>query len=140
MLMVWFGTVVAVTLQTAYLSPPVAMSAYYLKQVVKEWSLLTIYKGMFEFMMLQVIAIALIVIFPAIATWFPERLQTQARGVVTEEVDQSGTSLEDYQPGGTYGTELREALEEERQEGEEPAEEEGSGDSLEQDEMTTKKK
>jgi len=48
--MVWFGSLVAVTMQTAYLSPPVAMSAYYLKQVVKEWSLLTIYKGMFEFM------------------------------------------------------------------------------------------
>src|SRR5204863_306440 len=41
--MVWFGSLVAVTMQTAYLSPPVAMSAYYLKQVVKEWSLLTIY-------------------------------------------------------------------------------------------------
>ena len=71
MLMVWFGAVVAVMLQTAYLSPPVAMSAYYLKQVVKEWSLATIYKGMFEFMILQVIAIALIVIFPAIATVVP---------------------------------------------------------------------
>ena len=33
------GALVAVTMQTAYLSPPVAMSAYYLKQVVKEWSL-----------------------------------------------------------------------------------------------------
>ena len=39
MLMVWFGALVAVTLQTAFLSPPVAMSAYYLKQVVKEWTL-----------------------------------------------------------------------------------------------------
>ena len=52
--MIWFGALVAVTLQTAYLSPPVAMSAYYLKQVVKEWSLATIYKGMFEFMVLAV--------------------------------------------------------------------------------------
>jgi hypothetical protein len=56
--MVWFGSLVAVTMQTAYLSPPVAMSAYYLKQVVKDWSLLTIYKGMFEFMVLQCIAIS----------------------------------------------------------------------------------
>jgi len=55
--MVWFGATVAVVLQTAFLSPPVAMSAYYLKQVVKDWSLATIYKGMFEFMMLQVLAI-----------------------------------------------------------------------------------
>ncbi len=37
--MVWFGAIVAVNLQTAYLSPPVAMSAYYLKQVVPQWSL-----------------------------------------------------------------------------------------------------
>ena len=95
MLMVWFGTVVAVTLQTAYLSPPVAMSAYYLKQVVKEWSLGTIYKGMFEFMVLQCVAIALVVIFPAIATWFPEHLQHEARQVKTEEVDDSDNRLEE---------------------------------------------
>jgi tripartite ATP-independent transporter DctM subunit len=136
MVMVWFGTVVAVTLQTAYLSPPVAMSAYYLKQVVKEWSLLTIYKGMFEFMGLQALAIALIVIFPAIATWLPETLQAASRAIVTEEVE-GGASLEDYQQGG-YGAELREALEEEQKEGQE--EEEQAGDSLEKDELSTKKK
>jgi len=79
MVMVWFGALVAVTLQTAFLSPPVAMSAYYLRQVVREWSLATIYKGMFEFMILQVIAITLIVTFPAIATWFPEQLQAEWR-------------------------------------------------------------
>jgi tripartite ATP-independent transporter DctM subunit len=72
--MVWFGALVAVTLQTAFLSPPVAMSAYYLKQVVKEWSLTTIYKGMMEFMAIQVVAIALLLIFPPIATWLPEKL------------------------------------------------------------------
>jgi tripartite ATP-independent transporter DctM subunit len=95
MVMIWFGTVVAVTLQTAYLSPPVAMSAYYLRQVVREWSLATIYKGMFEFMMLQCIAIALVVIFPAIATAFPEHLQHEARQVITEEVDDSMNRLEE---------------------------------------------
>jgi tripartite ATP-independent transporter DctM subunit len=145
MLMVWFGTVVAVTLQTAYLSPPVAMSAYYLKQVVKEWSLLTIYKGMFEFMALQVIAIALIVIFPAIATALPQKLQEMSRAIVTEEVE-GGASLEDYQTQGGYGSQLREALEDaqeggeasEEQEGQE--EEESAGDSLEKDELSNTKK
>ena len=52
--LIWFGALVAVVLQTAFLSPPVAMSAYYLKQVVKDWSLATIYKGMFQFMLLQI--------------------------------------------------------------------------------------
>jgi len=121
MMMVWFGTVVAVTLQTAYLSPPVAMSAYYLRQVVKEWSLLTIYKGMFEFMILQCVAIALVVIFPSIATWFPEHLQHEARQVKTEDVDDSANMLEEDP--------LKAGQPEQQEE-----------ESLEKDEMTTPKK
>jgi len=140
MLMVWFGTLVAVTLQTAYLSPPVAMSAYYLRQVVREWSLLTIYKGMFEFMMLQVIAITIVIVFPSIAIWLPTHLNEQARAVRTEEVE-DGVSLEDYQSPGSYGEALREALEDEGQEAEEAQqEEEGGGDSLEKDELSNTKK
>src|SRR6185436_16293157 len=74
--MVWFGSLVAVTMQTAYLSPPVAMSAYYLKQVVKEWSLLTIYKGMFEFMALQCVAIAVVMFVPSIRACRPRTSTT----------------------------------------------------------------
>jgi tripartite ATP-independent transporter DctM subunit len=77
--LVWFGALTAVTLQTAFLSPPVAMSAYYLKQVVKDWSLTTIYGGMFQFMIIQVICIALLIAFPQITLWFPETLQAAAR-------------------------------------------------------------
>ena len=95
MVMIWFGALVAVTLQTAFLSPPVAMSAYYLKQVVKAWSLSTIYKGMFEFMILQCIAIALMISFPAISTKFPEQLREDARAVKTEQVDDSANRLEE---------------------------------------------
>jgi tripartite ATP-independent transporter DctM subunit len=133
MLMVWFGTVVAVTLQTAYLSPPVAMSAYYLRQVVKAWSLSTIYKGMFEFMMLQILAIALVVIFPSIAIWFPQVLQAEARAVKTIDVDDSANSLE---PEGGYGEQLRDALE--GRETEEETEEGGA--SLEEEEPSNDKK
>jgi len=93
--MVWFGAVVAVVLQTAFLSPPVAMSAYYLKQVVKDWSLATIYKGMFEFMMLQIVAIALIMIFPPIATYFPDVLREAAASAKVEKVDDSMNKLEE---------------------------------------------
>jgi len=80
--MVWFGTIVAVVLQTAFLSPPVAMSAYYLKQAVKEWSLSTIYRGMYEFMVIQCLCVALVLIFPQIAMWFPEWLQAGDRMAV----------------------------------------------------------
>jgi hypothetical protein len=92
--LVWFGALVAVVLQTAFLSPPVAMSAYYLKQVVKDWSLATIYKGMFEFMILQCIAITLIIVFPQIATAFPEYLQKVARETPVERVVDDAPSLE----------------------------------------------
>jgi hypothetical protein len=87
--MVWFGSLVAVTMQTAFLSPPVAMSAYYLKQVVKEWSLLTFYKGMFEFVVLQCVAIAIVVFVPGIATKLPEQLRAEQRTVETQDVDDS---------------------------------------------------
>jgi TRAP-type mannitol/chloroaromatic compound transport system permease large subunit len=72
--MLWFGALVAVNLQTAYLSPPVAMSAYYLKQVVPQWSLRTIYYGMADFMVIQVVALLLVLLFPEIALWFPRWL------------------------------------------------------------------
>jgi tripartite ATP-independent transporter DctM subunit len=73
--MVWFGCIVAVVLQTAFRSPPVAMSAYYLKQVVREWNLKLIYRGMADFMVIQVICVVLVLMFPAIALWFPNWLQ-----------------------------------------------------------------
>jgi tripartite ATP-independent transporter DctM subunit len=75
--MLWFSVLVAVNLQTAYLSPPVAMSAYYLKQVVPQWSLSTIYRGMADFMVIQVIGLLLVMLFPEIALWFPRWLFDQ---------------------------------------------------------------
>ncbi len=70
----WFGILVAVNLQTAWLSPPVAMSAYFLKGVVPEWELGDIYKGMLQFMGLQLLVLVLIIAFPQIALWMPEYL------------------------------------------------------------------
>ena len=93
--MIWFGALVAVTLQTAFLSPPVAMSAYYLKQVVKEWSLTTIYRGMYQFMVLQCIAVGLIVIFPQIATYLPDQLREETRATKVEQIDDSANRLEE---------------------------------------------
>lgn len=67
----WFGILVAVNLQTAWLSPPVALSAYFLKGVVPEWDLKDIYFGMMQFMLLQVLGLILIIAFPQIALWLP---------------------------------------------------------------------
>ncbi|NJO36940.1 MAG: TRAP transporter large permease subunit [Rhizobiales bacterium] len=67
----WFGILVAVNLQTAWLSPPVALSAYFLKGVVPEWDLKDIYAGMMQFMVIQLIGLALILLFPQLALWLP---------------------------------------------------------------------
>jgi len=72
--LLWFATLIAVNLQTAFLSPPVAMSAYYLKGVAPSWSLGDIYRGMGQFMVLQLIGLALCIIFPEISLWFPRWL------------------------------------------------------------------
>ena len=68
----WFGILVAVNLQTAWLSPPVALSAYFLKGVVPEWDLKDIYIGMMQFMVIQMIGLILVLTFPQIALWLPE--------------------------------------------------------------------
>jgi len=72
-----FGALVAVNLQTAFLSPPVAMSAYYLKNVVPQWNLSTIYRGMGQFMVIQAICLAAVLLWPSLALWLPRLLQQQ---------------------------------------------------------------
>jgi TRAP-type mannitol/chloroaromatic compound transport system permease large subunit len=71
----FFGLLVALNLQTAFLSPPVAMAAFYLKGVSPPHVTLNqIFAGMLPFMGIQVIAIALLYIFPGIGLWLPSIL------------------------------------------------------------------
>jgi len=68
----FFGLLVALNLQTAFLSPPVAMAAFYLKGVAPPHVTLNqIYLGMMPFMVLQIIAIFLLYMFPQIGLWLP---------------------------------------------------------------------
>jgi len=69
--LVWFGILVAVNLQTAWLSPPVALSAYFLKGVVPDWDLKDIYYGMMQFMVIQLMGLVLIFLFLQVALWLP---------------------------------------------------------------------
>ncbi len=71
-LMVWFGILVAVNLQTAWLSPPVALSAYFLKGVVPDWDLKDIYLGMMQFMGIQLVGLILLFLFPQLVLWLPK--------------------------------------------------------------------
>jgi TRAP-type mannitol/chloroaromatic compound transport system permease large subunit len=71
----FFGLLVALNLQTAFLSPPVAMAAFYLKGVSPPHVTLNqIFAGMLPFMGIQVLAIVLLYNFPAIGMWLPQVL------------------------------------------------------------------
>ena len=71
----FFGLLVALNLQTAFLSPPVAMAAFYLKGVSPPHVTLNqIFLGMMPFMGIQIFAIFLLYMFPAIGLWLPEVL------------------------------------------------------------------
>jgi TRAP-type mannitol/chloroaromatic compound transport system permease large subunit len=71
----FFGLLVALNLQTAFLSPPVAMSAFYLKGVAPSHVTLNqIFAGMLPFMGIQILAIVLMYLFPEIGLWLPRVL------------------------------------------------------------------
>ena len=78
----FFGIMVALNQQTSFLSPPVAMSAFYLKGVApKSVTLNQIFNGMYPFMVFQVIALLVLWFFPQLATALPEIMYgTQLRG------------------------------------------------------------
>jgi tripartite ATP-independent transporter DctM subunit len=71
----FFGLLVALNLQTAFLSPPVAMAAFYLKGVApRHVTLNQIFLGMMPFMLIQIVMMALLYIFPGIGLWLPHTL------------------------------------------------------------------
>jgi TRAP-type mannitol/chloroaromatic compound transport system permease large subunit len=71
----FFGLLVALNLQTAFLSPPVAMAAFYLKGVAPPHVTLNqIFVGMIPFMMIQIVALFLLYVFPEIGLWLPQVL------------------------------------------------------------------
>jgi tripartite ATP-independent transporter DctM subunit len=72
---IWFGTLFIMTIQTSYLTPPMAPAIFYLKGIAPpEITTEEIFRGIVAYMELQLIGIALVAIFPAIALWLPERL------------------------------------------------------------------
>ena len=69
---VWFGILLCMNMQISYLSPPFGPAAFYLKGVAPpDISLQDIYRALWPFMLLQMLALALVIIFPDIAMWLP---------------------------------------------------------------------
>ena len=75
---IFFGILIALNLQTSFLTPPVAMSAFYLKGVAPpQVTLSQIFKGALPFLCIGVLAMVLVYMFPGIALWLPSRSMTE---------------------------------------------------------------
>ncbi len=72
---IWFATLVLIVIQTGYLTPPMASSIFYLKSIAPpDMTYGEMCRGVLPFIALQVLTLILIVVFPELATWLPERL------------------------------------------------------------------
>jgi TRAP-type mannitol/chloroaromatic compound transport system permease large subunit len=66
---------IALNLQTSFLTPPMAMSAYYLKGVQsKNVELIEVFKGIMPFLAIVIFGMVLMYLFPGIALWLPDQL------------------------------------------------------------------
>jgi len=71
----WFAMLVAVTLQTSFLTPPVGFALFYLKGVCpSDVTMIDIYRGVVPFIILQLIALVLVFLFPELVTWLPSKV------------------------------------------------------------------
>ena len=69
---IWFGILFCMNMQISYLSPPFGPAAFYLKGVAPpEISLQDIYNSLWPFMALQILALAIVMMFPQLALWLP---------------------------------------------------------------------
>ena len=72
---VWLGIMIAVNLQTSFLTPPFGFALFYLRGVAPpEVRTTHIYRGIVPFVAIQVLALVLLAIFPDLATWLPGRI------------------------------------------------------------------
>ncbi len=69
--MIWFGVIIAMNLQTSFLTPPFGFSLFYLRGVAPpEMPTTAIYKGVVPFIVIQLVGLALVICFPELVTWF----------------------------------------------------------------------
>ena len=70
---VWLGIMMAMNLQTSFLTPPFGFALFYLRGVApKSVSTMQIYKGVVPFIIIQMIGLTLLAFFPGLATWLPK--------------------------------------------------------------------
>jgi TRAP-type mannitol/chloroaromatic compound transport system permease large subunit len=71
----WFCIIFLIVLQTSYLTPPMAPSIFYLRAITPpEIRLVDMYRGVLPFVGLQLLTLAVVILYPALATWLPQQI------------------------------------------------------------------
>ena len=71
---IWFGVIIVMTVELGLIHPPVGMNVFVIKSVIPEVSFATIFKGVLPFIAADIVRLAILIAFPIIALWLPERM------------------------------------------------------------------
>jgi C4-dicarboxylate transporter, DctM subunit len=71
---IWFGVIVVMTVELGLIHPPVGMNIFVIKSVLEDVKISTIFYGVFPFIITDILRLAIIVMFPILATWLPSHM------------------------------------------------------------------
>jgi C4-dicarboxylate transporter DctM subunit len=71
---IWFGVIIVMTVELGLIHPPVGMNVFVIKSVVKDVSFITIFKGVLPFVATDIVRLVILIAFPIIALWLPQRM------------------------------------------------------------------
>jgi TRAP-type C4-dicarboxylate transport system permease large subunit len=71
---IWFGIIIVMTVELGLIHPPVGMNIFVIKSVLENIKISTIFYGVIPFIVTDLIRLAILVIFPVLATWLPSRM------------------------------------------------------------------
>ena len=77
---IWFGVIIVMTVELGLIHPPVGMNVFVIKSVVKDVSFATIFNGVMPFVVTDLIRLVILIAFPMLATWLPQRMMALGEG------------------------------------------------------------
>jgi C4-dicarboxylate transporter DctM subunit len=71
---IWFGIIIVMTVELGLIHPPVGMNVFVIKSVIKDVDMSTIFIGVLPFVVTDLIRLVILILFPLLATWLPQRM------------------------------------------------------------------
>jgi C4-dicarboxylate transporter DctM subunit len=71
---IWFGVIIVMTVELGLIHPPVGMNVFVIKSVIKDVKLSTVFKGVMPFVLTDILRLAILILFPILATWLPSHM------------------------------------------------------------------